>query len=684
MGIPCRHYFRPWINVQGLPFHISLIRPRWYQDPAFTTETIPVVCRTHELKPQEFKFETLTIQSGINTCRREVINSLADSRVNEESLDSGPNPKKSCSGRTYKWALCRNEEHNHSHCPNIEGFSEKPGFLIRIIHVAHTVFSRPLGLDLCGSSGPSTEGWWVADDMREIVLKIRTVSLSSYSGSSPTSADKIELPTTYLTFVSQGLNFGSSASASAFAFSVDPTEPVNIQAIPPCARTSCAVGEVSSRFDACPPISTPPAVPAGTQRLAPHSHVLSDSPAGVSTSNAGTRASNACIRAVPPASSHRTASKKITAHYIHFGVPTCTNAGMYGVRLLARRPARAGWKERKSVSERAGRMIMDEGRTCSAAREPTLATSKAYFPSLLFLARRGDEERKESTHKLHTEVHRRRGVRKGKRRRVAARRGESESESESEGAGTGTGRGERGGGEVGTCARVHRLGGIHSVDSGDGDRPSDIRSRIHGIRVRVAVHRIHRVHNIYSVNSGRLQHHTRRGGRGQVGEGPGGGRGRDGDVHQLHFHRVRSHIDDDFVGRVEDVDEPRGGVAGMRTRYGGGGGGRAGEGEQRLCIRVCVNAEAREDGAQALRTAPLPQVESQSQAEESRRNVCTPVAAAAEGRGIDITVQRDRVSGDEGHEEGEVNYKEEKGEFGEGGGRGLSGGRGAAARRPCG
>ncbi|KAJ7112253.1 hypothetical protein C8R44DRAFT_632289, partial [Mycena epipterygia] len=28
LGIPCRHYFRIWIDVQNLPFHISLIRPR--------------------------------------------------------------------------------------------------------------------------------------------------------------------------------------------------------------------------------------------------------------------------------------------------------------------------------------------------------------------------------------------------------------------------------------------------------------------------------------------------------------------------------------------------------------------------------------------------------------------------------------------------------------------------------
>ncbi|KAJ6579082.1 hypothetical protein DFH09DRAFT_1077376 [Mycena vulgaris] len=188
------HYFYAWIDVQGLPFHISLIQPRWYQDPAFATELIPAACRTHEVKPQEFKFKTSTIRpyplgqcftmfkpqfilfwhvqtseqssgsppakhrgkllradsdppvisykglprtaqlmnareersqggggtAGINTRRREVINSLADSRVNEDNLDSGPNPKKSRSGRTYKCALCRKEGHNHSHCPNIE------------------------------------------------------------------------------------------------------------------------------------------------------------------------------------------------------------------------------------------------------------------------------------------------------------------------------------------------------------------------------------------------------------------------------------------------------------------------------------------------------------------------------------------------------------------------------------
>ena len=28
LGIPCRHYFRAWMDVQGMPFHLGLIRPR--------------------------------------------------------------------------------------------------------------------------------------------------------------------------------------------------------------------------------------------------------------------------------------------------------------------------------------------------------------------------------------------------------------------------------------------------------------------------------------------------------------------------------------------------------------------------------------------------------------------------------------------------------------------------------
>ena len=28
LGVPCRHYFRVWIDMPGMPFHLGLIRPR--------------------------------------------------------------------------------------------------------------------------------------------------------------------------------------------------------------------------------------------------------------------------------------------------------------------------------------------------------------------------------------------------------------------------------------------------------------------------------------------------------------------------------------------------------------------------------------------------------------------------------------------------------------------------------
>ncbi|KAJ7696118.1 hypothetical protein B0H14DRAFT_3658069 [Mycena olivaceomarginata] len=64
LGIPCRHFFRAWIDVQNLPFHISLIRPRWYQDPGAAVESVPAVCRMRELGPQEFRLPTRTIRSA--------------------------------------------------------------------------------------------------------------------------------------------------------------------------------------------------------------------------------------------------------------------------------------------------------------------------------------------------------------------------------------------------------------------------------------------------------------------------------------------------------------------------------------------------------------------------------------------------------------------------------------------
>jgi hypothetical protein len=69
--------------VQNLPFHISLIHPRyvpefssilftkiicrWYQDPGAAVELTPAECHTHELGPQEFKLPTKTIRSAFTS-----------------------------------------------------------------------------------------------------------------------------------------------------------------------------------------------------------------------------------------------------------------------------------------------------------------------------------------------------------------------------------------------------------------------------------------------------------------------------------------------------------------------------------------------------------------------------------------------------------------------------------------
>ncbi|KAJ6566610.1 hypothetical protein B0H19DRAFT_1257811 [Mycena capillaripes] len=82
LGIPCRHFFRARIDVQNLPFHISLIHPRWYQDPGAAVELASAVCRTHELDPQEFKLPTETIRSA-----------FASNPLDSTSHDTTPPPR---------------------------------------------------------------------------------------------------------------------------------------------------------------------------------------------------------------------------------------------------------------------------------------------------------------------------------------------------------------------------------------------------------------------------------------------------------------------------------------------------------------------------------------------------------------------------------------------------------------
>ncbi|KAF5329147.1 hypothetical protein D9611_013180 [Ephemerocybe angulata] len=47
LGIPCRHYLQAWTTFKGLPFHIGLVRRRWYKDPTLDTETTASVAFSH-------------------------------------------------------------------------------------------------------------------------------------------------------------------------------------------------------------------------------------------------------------------------------------------------------------------------------------------------------------------------------------------------------------------------------------------------------------------------------------------------------------------------------------------------------------------------------------------------------------------------------------------------------------
>ncbi|KAJ7200639.1 hypothetical protein GGX14DRAFT_397044 [Mycena pura] len=81
-AFPADTSFAFWVDVQNMPFHISLIRPRWYQDPTFAAEAIPAVGRTRELAPEEFRLPTRTIRSA-----------FASNPIDNTSHDVTPPPR---------------------------------------------------------------------------------------------------------------------------------------------------------------------------------------------------------------------------------------------------------------------------------------------------------------------------------------------------------------------------------------------------------------------------------------------------------------------------------------------------------------------------------------------------------------------------------------------------------------
>ncbi|KAF7361212.1 hypothetical protein MSAN_01153300 [Mycena sanguinolenta] len=57
LGLVCRHFFVLWITIQDLPFHLSLIRARWYQDPAIDLQTLPAVTKQHTIQPESVRLD---------------------------------------------------------------------------------------------------------------------------------------------------------------------------------------------------------------------------------------------------------------------------------------------------------------------------------------------------------------------------------------------------------------------------------------------------------------------------------------------------------------------------------------------------------------------------------------------------------------------------------------------------
>ncbi|KAJ6538936.1 hypothetical protein B0H10DRAFT_1971266 [Mycena sp. CBHHK59/15] len=79
LGLVCRHYFTAWLKMPGLPFHISLIQARWYQDPQLAVaDKVAVVPRGPEPTPptqtipqhrvyHELQADLRSMMSGIQT-----------------------------------------------------------------------------------------------------------------------------------------------------------------------------------------------------------------------------------------------------------------------------------------------------------------------------------------------------------------------------------------------------------------------------------------------------------------------------------------------------------------------------------------------------------------------------------------------------------------------------------------
>ncbi|KZV97733.1 hypothetical protein EXIGLDRAFT_607625, partial [Exidia glandulosa HHB12029] len=74
LGIPCRHFFAVWQRVQGMQFHIGLIRKRWLSDPSLDVAQVPPVATTHIVHESRLNLPSDQVTTALS-------NPLATSRV---------------------------------------------------------------------------------------------------------------------------------------------------------------------------------------------------------------------------------------------------------------------------------------------------------------------------------------------------------------------------------------------------------------------------------------------------------------------------------------------------------------------------------------------------------------------------------------------------------------------------
>ncbi|KAJ6617075.1 hypothetical protein B0H10DRAFT_1798083 [Mycena sp. CBHHK59/15] len=64
LGLVCRHYFTAWLKMPGLPFHISLIRARWYQDPQLAVAELDAVIFQNRPSSRLVEFTARSLAAG--------------------------------------------------------------------------------------------------------------------------------------------------------------------------------------------------------------------------------------------------------------------------------------------------------------------------------------------------------------------------------------------------------------------------------------------------------------------------------------------------------------------------------------------------------------------------------------------------------------------------------------------